>query len=65
MTITVTEPLLEEPTEYLVDALDLGNGTPALVTNIVGYDAGTYAIYTRAKSGQSWTKIYTGGGAAM
>ncbi len=65
MTIKVTEPLLEEPTEYLVDTIDLGNHTPALVTNIVGYDAGTYAIYTRDKTGPGWTKIYTGGGAAM
>ncbi|MDP9106704.1 MAG: hypothetical protein M3N49_12325, partial [Candidatus Eremiobacteraeota bacterium] len=65
MTIEVTEPLLEEPTEYLVDAVDLGNDTPALVTSIIGYDANTFAIYTRAKSGRTWTKIYTGGGAAM
>ena len=64
-TIKVTEPLLEEPAEYLVDALDLGNDTPALVTSIIGYDANTFAIYTRAKSGPGWTKIYTGGGAAM
>jgi hypothetical protein len=65
MTIKVTEPLLEEPAEYLIDALDLGNNTPALVTSIIGYDANTFAIYTRKKSGQSWTTIYTGGGAAM
>jgi hypothetical protein len=65
MTIKVTEPLLEEPTEYLVDAVDLGNNTPALVTSIIGYDANTFAIYTRAKTGRSWTKIYGGGGAAM
>ena len=65
MTIKVTEPLLEEPTEYLVDALDLGNNTPALITSIIGYDANTFAIYTRAKTSQTWTKIYTGGGAAM
>ncbi|HEV2739552.1 MAG TPA: hypothetical protein VGU66_13300 [Candidatus Elarobacter sp.] len=65
MTIKVTEPLLEEPAEYLVDALDLGNNTPALVTSIIGYDANTFAIYTRAKTGRSWTKIYGGGGAAM
>jgi hypothetical protein len=65
ITIKVTEPLLEEPQEYLVDALDLGNNTPALVTSIIGYDANTFAIYTRAKKGRSWTKTYTGGGAAM
>jgi hypothetical protein len=64
-TIKFTEPLLEEPAEYLVDAVDLGNNTPALVTSIIGYDANTYAIYTRAKSGPAWTKIYGGGGAAM
>ncbi len=64
-TIKVTEPLLEEPAEYLVDAVDLGNNTPALVTSIIGYDANTYAIYTRAKTGQSWQNIYGGGGAAM
>jgi hypothetical protein len=64
-TIKVTEPLLEEPAEYLVDAVDLGNNTPALVTSIIGYDANTYAIYTRDKKGPSWTKIYGGGGAAM
>jgi len=64
-TITVTEPLLEEPAEYLVDAVNLGHNTPALVTSIIGYDANTYAIYTRQKTGWVWTKIYTGGGAAM
>jgi hypothetical protein len=64
-TIKVTEPLLEEPAEYLVDAVDVGNNTPALVTSIIGYDANTYAIYTREKSGPRWTKIYEGGGAAM
>ena len=64
-TIKVTEPLLEEPAEYLVDAVDLGNNTPALVTSIIGYDANTYAIYTRGKKGPAWKKIYGGGGAAM
>ena len=64
-TIKVTEALLEEPAEYLVDAVDLGNDTPALVTSIIGYDANTYAMYARAKSGPRWTKIYEGGGAAM
>lgn len=64
-TIKVTEPLLEEPAEYLVDAVDLGNNTPALVTSIIGYDANTFAIYTRAKSGPTWKNVYEGGGAAM
>jgi hypothetical protein len=64
-TIKVTEPLLEEPAEYLVDAVDLGNNTPALVTSIIGYDANTYAIYTRDKKGPRWTQVYGGGGAAM
>ena len=64
-TIKVTEPLLEEPAEYLVDAVDLGNNTPALVTSIIGYDANTYAIYTREKTGPRWKSIYGGGGAAM
>jgi hypothetical protein len=64
-TIKVTEPLLEEPAEYLVDAVDLGNNTPALVTSIIGYDANTYAIYARAKTGPRWMKIYEGGGAAL
>lgn len=62
--ITVSEALLEEPAEYLVDALDLGHDTPALVTSIIGYDANTYAIYTRKPNG-TWKSIYTGGGAAL
>src|SRR5665213_2215380 len=61
--ITVTEPLLEEPAEYLVDTLVLDAKTPALVTHVIGYDADTFTIYTRA--GASWKSIYTGGGAAM
>ena len=64
-TIKVTEPLLEEEAEYLVDAVDLGNNTPALITSIIGYDANTYAIYTREKTGPAWKKTYEGGGAAM
>jgi hypothetical protein len=64
MKITVTEPLLEEPAEYLVDALDLGHHTPALVTSIIGYDANTFAIYTRTPQ-HTWKQIYTGGGAAL
>jgi hypothetical protein len=62
-TIKVTEPLLEEPAEYLIDALDLGNNTPALVTSIIGYDANTFSIYTRKNN--RWKSIYEGGGAAM
>ena len=61
--ITVTEPLLEEPAEYLVDAVDLGDGTLSVVTRIIGYDAHTYAIYSRSKTG--WKNVYTGGGVAL
>jgi hypothetical protein len=61
--ITVTEPLLEDPAEYLVDALDLGSGKVGLVTHIVGYDADTYTVYTR--SGSSWKSAYAGGGVAL
>jgi hypothetical protein len=62
-TITVTEPLLEEPAEYLVDALDLGNRKIGLVTHVIGYDADSYAIYTR--TGSSWRSAYDGGGVAL
>jgi hypothetical protein len=62
-TITVTEPLLEEPAEYLVDALDLGNGKIGLVTHVIGYDADSYAIYTR--TGTTWKSAYAGGGVAL
>jgi hypothetical protein len=62
--ITVTETMLEEPAEYLVDALDLGHATPALVTHVIGYDSGTYRIYQRASTGD-WKPAYSGGGAAM
>ncbi|MBV8368196.1 MAG: hypothetical protein JO036_04600 [Candidatus Eremiobacteraeota bacterium] len=61
--ITVTEPLLEEPREQLIDAIDLGDGTLSVVTRQIGYDAHTYAIYSRTKTG--WKAIYTGGGAAL
>jgi len=61
--ITVTEPLLEEPREQLIDAIDLGEGALSVVTRQIGYDAHTYAIYSRAKTG--WKQIYTGGGAAL
>ncbi|HEX3467153.1 MAG TPA: hypothetical protein VHT05_03660 [Candidatus Elarobacter sp.] len=62
-TITVTDPLLEEPAEYLVDALDLGKGKIGLVTHIVGYDADTYTVYTR--TGTAWKSAYAGGGVAL
>jgi hypothetical protein len=62
-TIKVTEPLLEEPAEYLVDALDLGDGSLSVVTRILGYDAHTYAIYSRTKTG--WKSVYQGGGVAL
>jgi len=55
-TITVTEPLLEEPAEYLVDALDVGHDKIGLVTHIIGYDADAYTIYTR--SGDTWKSTY-------
>ena len=61
--ITVSEPMLEAAAEYLVDTLALENGEQALVTHEVGYDADTYAIYTR--SGKTWKSVYGGGGAAM
>jgi hypothetical protein len=60
--VTVSEPLLEETAEMLIDALDLGDGTVGVVTRIIGFDASTYAIYTR--SGAGWKMIFTGGGAA-
>jgi hypothetical protein len=62
-TITVTEPLLEEPAEYLVDALDIGHNKVGLVTHIIGYDADAYTIYTR--SGDRWKSTYAGGGVAL
>jgi hypothetical protein len=43
-TIAVTEPLLEDPAEYLIDALDLDTRKPAIVTRLIGYDAVSYAI---------------------
>ena len=62
-TIKVTEPLLEEPAEYLVDAIDLGDHSLSIVTRIIGYDAHTYAIYSRSKTG--WKNVYEGGGVAL
>jgi hypothetical protein len=61
-TIMVSEPLLEEPAEYLIDALDLGNGAVGIVTRVIGYDAESYAIY--ARSGAIWKRVYAGGGGA-
>ncbi len=61
--IQVTEPLLEEAGEVLIDAIDLGDGSLSVVTSEIGYDANTYVIYSRAGSG--WKAVYTGGGAAM
>jgi hypothetical protein len=61
-TITVSEPLLDEPAEYLIDALDLGRGAVGLVTRIIGYDAESYAIY--ARGGANWKSVYAGGGGA-
>jgi hypothetical protein len=61
--ITVTEPLLEEPAEYLVDTIALDAKTSALVTHVIGYDADTFTIY--ARSNGSWKSAYTGGGAAL
>lgn len=62
-TITVSEPLLEEVSERLVDAIDLGDGQLSVVTTLVGYDAHSFAIYSR--KGEGWKKIYTGGGVAL
>jgi hypothetical protein len=62
-TIRVTEPLLEEIRETLVDAIDLGDGKLCVVTRQLGYDAHTYNIYARTPT--SWKVIYSGGGAAM
>jgi hypothetical protein len=59
--ITVTEPLLEEVNEYLIDALSLGNAATAIVTRDDGYDASTFNIYTRSKT-NLWQKTYSGGG---
>ncbi|MBV8642312.1 MAG: hypothetical protein JO225_00160 [Candidatus Eremiobacteraeota bacterium] len=62
-TIRVTEPLLDEVRETLVDAIDLGDGTLSVVTREIGYDAHTYSIYSRTPTG--WKRIYSGGGAAL
>ena len=62
-TVTINDPMLEYVGEHLVDAIDLGDGTLSVVTRILGYDAHTFAIYSRAQSG--WKQVYTGGGAAL
>ncbi len=62
-TITVSEPLLEEVSERFVDAIDLGDGQLSVVAVEVGYDAHTFAVYSR--KGEGWKKVYTGGGAAL
>ncbi|HEV3089570.1 MAG TPA: hypothetical protein VGX96_20380 [Candidatus Elarobacter sp.] len=62
-TIKVTEPLLEEPRETLIDAIDLGDGSLSVVTRQIGYDAHTYVVYSR--TGGGWKNVYSGGGAAM
>jgi hypothetical protein len=61
--ITVSEPLLEEVKETLVDAIDLGDGKLSVVTRQLGYDAHTYNVYSRTAAG--WKNVYSGGGAAM
>jgi len=61
--VTVTEPLLEEPAEYLTDALDIGHGKIGLVTHLVGDDADAYTIYTR--DGATWRSAFAGGGVAF
>ncbi len=60
---TQSNPELTGTGEALVDAIDLAPNTPAVVTRILGYDAHTFAIYTR--KGTSWKTIYTGGGVAL
>jgi hypothetical protein len=63
LSIDVTEPLLEESGEVLVDAIDLGDGSLSVVSNQIGYDANAYVIYSR--SGAGWKRVYSGGGAAL
>jgi hypothetical protein len=49
--------------ETLVDAIDLGDGALSVVTRVHGYDAHTFAIYSRTHSG--WKRVYEGGGAPL
>jgi hypothetical protein len=60
---TPADPELAGTGEALVDAVDIAPDTPAVVTRILGYDAHTFAIYTR-KHGV-WKSAYTGGGVAL
>lgn len=60
---TKSDPELTGVGEELVDAIDLGDGTLSVVTRVLGYDAHTFAIYSRKKTG--WKEIYEGGGVAL
>jgi len=60
---TKSDPELTGIGENLVDAIDLGDGSLSVVTRQLGYDAHTFAIYSRATTG--WKKIYAGGGVAL
>jgi hypothetical protein len=62
-TIKMVDPMLEYVGEHLVDAIDLGDGALSVVTRVLGYDAHTFAIYSRTQGG--WKQVYTGGGAAL
>lgn len=59
---TQSNPELAGVGEALVDAIDLGDGALSVVTRVLGYDAYTFAIYSRTDAG--WKQIYTGGGAS-
>jgi hypothetical protein len=56
-------PELTGSGEGLVDAIDLGDGSLSVVTRVLGFDAHTFAIYSRTKTG--WKKVYGGGGVAL
>ena len=58
-----SDPELSGAGEGLVDAIDLGDGNLSVVTRELGYDAHTFAIYSRTKTG--WKKVYEGGGLAV
>jgi hypothetical protein len=58
-----SNPELTGTGEALVDAIDLGDGSLSVVTRILGYDAHTFAIYSRTKTG--WKQVYEGGGVAL
>ena len=59
-TITIGDPV-DQVNEYLVDAIDVGNGKVGLVTRLAGYDDHSFVIYTRA--GNRWSPMYVGGSA--